>query len=116
MELLVIKDKEYLYAKKDKIEEELVYLNNMPTGSTGIVGLGSYGKDSTLNIKKYQLKILDWLNEASARKIKSTLEREKKGLCISCQGGLYHGELKCGKCTKRFVFCDMMRRSVRSLI
>jgi len=114
--LLLSKDKEYLYSKKDKIREELQFLENMPTGATGIVGLGSYGKDSTIKIKKFQLKILDWLNEASISSIKKTYETEKKKLCIPCQGGLYHGELKCGYCTKQFIFCDMMRRTIRSLI
>jgi hypothetical protein len=115
-ELLISKDKEYLYSKKEKINDELKFLENQPRGATGIVGLGSYGTDATIKIKKFQLKILDWLNEASVYSIKKTYENEKKKLCIPCQGGLYHGELKCGHCTKQFIFCDMMRRTVRSLI
>lgn len=116
MELLSIKNKEYLYEKKDKINTEIQYLNNLGKGSTGIVGLGSYGSDATLNIKKYQLKIIEWLNEASIFKIKQVYNNQKKQLCIPCQGGLPHGELKCGNCTKNFIFCDMMRRTIRSLI
>ena len=116
MELLLFKNKEYLYEKEDKVKTEIKYLENLGKGSTGIVGLGAYGSNETMNIKKYQMKILDWLKESKAFKINQIYNREKKLLCIPCQGGLYHGELKCGHCTKRFIFCDMMRRSLRSLI
>ena len=116
MELLLFKNKEYLYEKEDKVKTEIKYLENLGKGSTGIVGLGAYGSNETMNIKKYQMKILDWLKEANTFKIKQVYNKEKKLLCIPCQGGLPHGELKCGYCTKRFIFCDMMRRSLRSLI
>lgn len=116
MELLLLKDKEYIYEKEDKVKTEIKYLENLGKGSTGIVGLGVYGSDETMKIKKYQMKILDWLKTANMFQIKQVYNREKKLMCISCQGGLPHGELKCGHCTKRFIFCDMMRRSLRSLI
>lgn len=116
MELLLLKNNEYLYEKEDKVKTEIQYLENLGKGSTGIVGLGSYDSDKTINIKKYQMKILDWLKETNPFKINQVYNKEKKLLCIPCQGGLYHGELKCGNCTKRFIFCDMMRRSLRSLI
>lgn len=112
MELLLLKNKEYLYEKEDKVKTEIKYLENLGKGSTGIVGLGAYGSIETMNIKKYQMKILDWLKSTGSLKIRSIYNREKKMLCFPCQGGLYHGELKCGKCTKRFIFCDMMRRSL----
>lgn len=116
MSLLILKDKEYLYEKEDKVKTEIKYLENIGKGSTGIVGLGAYGSMEIMNIKKYQMKILEWLKVTNPYKINKIYNEQKKGLCISCQGGLYHGELKCGNCTKRFIFCDMMRRSLRSLI
>lgn len=88
----------------------------MGKSTTGIVGLGSYDCDKTINIKKYQMKILEWLKESNAIRINQIYNRERKLLCSLCQSGLPHGELKCGICTKRFIFCDMMRRSLRSLI
>ena len=70
-------------------------------------------KPELKRLKKWQLKIIEFLEMATPEKIHTTLEIEKGKLCPKCEGGLLIHEIRCEKDFKQFVFCDMMNQSIK---
>ena len=122
---MIVKNYDKIEFRKQKILDELKLIDNNPADILGICSRRMMFDNKQIplvkekpfselkRLKKWQLKIIEFLEMATPEKIHTTLEIEKGKLCPKCEGGLLIHEIRCEKDFKQFVFCDMMNQSIK---
>ena len=122
---MIVKNYDKIEFRKQKIIDELKLINNKPDDILGICSRKAKLDNKTIplvkekpfselkRLKKWQFKIIQFLEKATPEKIHTTLEIEKGKLCPKCEGGLHTQEIRCDEDFKQFVFCDMMNQSIK---